>query len=163
MIKIWKFLCLILLLAACKEKGWVVYNKPDTAKVKDSDTTGWGKAIEEPKKTTEISNSDSIPETEAIDIAASDVVYNTLGSLNGFDIKHLNINIKSEGIYEVRLISNNPNLRFVFRENNIDSEANKAYWKGNIAKGSLHLKVFFNAEAALAEEKARYKFYILKL
>jgi hypothetical protein len=163
--KNWKLLCLVLLLAACKEKTTPLNAGSDTANRPIADTIGWGNGAAEIKNVGDTAKSDSVPEIEEVNpgFTEEDVVFTAEGKLEGFELKHLTANIKKEGIYEVRLLSSNPNLRFVFRENNLDSEANTAYWKGNLPSGTCFLKLFFNADAALGKEKSRYKLFIVKV
>jgi hypothetical protein len=162
--KNWKLLCLVLLLAACKEKNSPIGKLPNTEKEVKTDTVGWGNGAAEIEKPTE-ATADSVPEIEKVNpgFVEDDVVFSAEGKIEGFEIKHFSPSIKEAGEYEVRLLSSNPDLRFVFRENNLDSEANAAYWKGSLAEGITNLKVFFVADAALGKEKARYRLFIVKL
>ncbi len=162
--KNWKLLCLVLLLAACKEKNSPIGKLPNTEKEVKTDTVGWGNGAAEIEKPTE-ATADSVPEIEKVNpgFVEDDVVFSAEGKIEGFEIKHFSPSIKETGEYEVRLLSSNPDLRFVFRENNLDSEANAAYWKGSLAEGITNLKVFFVADAALSKEKARYRLFIVRL
>ncbi len=162
--KNWKLLCLVLLLAACKEKNSPIGKLPNTEKEVKTDTVGWGNGAAEIEKPTE-ATADSVPEIEKVNpgFVEDDVVFSAEGKMEGFEIKHFSPSIKEAGEYEVRLLSSNPDLRFVFRENNLDSEANAAYWKGSLAEGITNLKVFFVADAALSKEKARYRLFIVRL
>lgn len=163
--KNWKLLCLVLLLAACKEKTVPGNSLPDTSVNTHSDTIGWGNGTAELENVADTAKSDSVPEIEEVNpgFTSDDVIFTAEGKLEGFEIKHLTAKIKKSGNYEVRLLSSNPNLRFVFRENNLDSDANTAYWKGNLEAGTCFIKLFFNADAALGKEKTRYKLFIIKI
>jgi len=154
--KFYLFIFTAFLVFGCNDKKISTLGKQNHK----SDSVGWASKTNDSLTNSEYNSmeKDSIENLEA----NIDPVFTTEGSIDGFEIKHLSFSITRKATYEVRLLSSNPNLRFVFRENNLDGEAYENLWTGELDVKDYNLKLFLNADGAMKKEVGRFKLYVFE-